>query len=524
MTDQPAPEQRPGLLDHVGAWIDSAALALSPKWAASREHYRRVHAAYEAAKPSTLRKGRREAASGDGATLRAGRSLREQARHLEQNHDLARGALAVLVANIAGGHGIGIEPQPCNKDGTINLEVADQLRKLHRDWERKKPEVTGTFRWAGAQRLAARSWVRDGEFLYQDLIGNIQGLNHRSKVPYSIELIESDLLPFELNASGDPWITMGVERNAWGERVAYHLYKQHPGDWLAVNLWSIAPGSTGIRRVSADRMHLVGLFDRIRQCRGVSIFASVLTRLDDLKDYEESERIAAKVAASMAAYIKKGRPEEYASHKGEDSPHRALKFRPGMIFDDLLPGEEIGTIDTSRPNTNLAEHRNGQLRAVASGVNTSFSSLSKAYLGSYSSQRQELVETWNNYLVLQEEFTAQFVAPVYETFVAAALAAGLLRLPSTIDLDTLDDALYIGPQMPWIDPGKESQAWERLERNGHASGPEIIRRRGESPDDVLRQEHTWRQRWKQMAMVNAADPANNAAPIPHDNTPVNNND
>jgi lambda family phage portal protein len=506
-----------------GNLLDSVIEYVSPGWAMRRAHARRVLAYYEAAKPTTTRKARKETGSGDTAVLRAGRSLREQARHLEQNHDLARGALSVLVANIVGPHGIAIEPQPRNTDGTINTELAAQIRKLWRDWS-KRPEVTWCHDWASTQRLCARAWVRDGEFLAQKVLGNVVTLDHGTRVPFSLELLESDLLPFELISWDNPTITAGVERNAWGRPVAFHVYRRHPGDWQSVNSFRLHPGSTDLKRISADRMIHTKLVDRFRQARGVSVFASVLGRLDDIKDYEESERIAAKVAASMAAFIKKGRPEEYEQQvdpaTGQTAP-RNLKFAPGMIFDDLMPGEEIGTIDTSRPNTNLEKHRNGQLRAVASGVGTTYSSLSKNYDGTYSSQRQELVEGWGVYAIIQAEFCSQFVRPVYEAFLSAATAAGLLRLTRGVDPDSLDDALYIGPQMPWIDPVKEAKSWEALERNGHASGPEIIRRRGQNPTDVLEQERQWRQQWRDAELKIATDPANDKGVQPHPTDPNN---
>jgi lambda family phage portal protein len=488
--------------------LDKLIAAVSPTWALQRAQARRVLSYYEAARPEKTRKGRKETGSGDTATLRAGRTLREQARHLEQNHDLARGALALMVANIVGPHGITIEPQPRNADGTINTDLANTIRELFRDWS-KKPEVTWCHDWPATQRLAARAWLRDGEFLAQTLIGLNQTLDHGTRVPFSLELIEADLLPWDMNQWDGPWVTAGVERNQWGRPVAFHVYRKHPGDWQTSQMYRVNPGSTDTKRIPAQNILHVKLVDRFRQARGVSVFASVLARLDDIKDYEESERIAAKVAASMAAFIKKGRPDEYPTDYENGQPvQRSMKFVPGMIFDDLLPGEEIGTIDTSRPNSNLESHRNGQLRAVASGIGCSFSSLSKNYNGTYSAQRQELVESWGVYAAIQSEFTSQFVRPVYEGFLTAALAAGLILIPPGVDANTLDDALYIGPQMPWIDPLKEASAWEKLELNGHASGPEIIRRRGQSPFDVLEQEKHWRQQWDDanLTLATAAKP------------------
>ena len=450
-----------------------------------RSNSRQPQAYYEAAKPDKYRKQRKEQGSGDVAVLRAGRSLREQARHLEQNHDLARGALQTLITNIVGPNGIGIEPQPRNAKGEIDDDLASQIKQLLRNWS-ERPEVTWEHDWPSAQRLAARTWIRDGEALAQLLEGNVTALNHGTEVPFSLELIEPDLLPLELN-SITPRITAGIERNAWGRPTQYHLYKTHPGDFgLTGYSFTLATKS-----VAADRMLHLKLVDRIGQARGVSAFASVLSRLDDIKDYEESERVAAKVAASMAAFIRKGSPDYY--NPDPDGEPRDLRFRPGIIFDDLLPGEEIGMIDSNRPNPQLETFRSGQLRAIASGIGCTYSSLSKNYNGTYSAQRQELVEGWGVYGVLTSEFISKFVRPVYQRFIRSAVTAGLLRLPSGISLSNLDDALYLGPQMPWIDPLKEASAWEKLESNLHASGPEIIRKRGQNPMDVLEQEARWRR-------------------------------
>jgi lambda family phage portal protein len=264
--------------------------------------------------------------------------------------------------------------------------------------------------------------------------------------------------------------------------------------------------------------------DRIGQRRGVSEFASVITRLEDVKDYEESERIAAKIAASMAAYIKKGSPDLYELKTDENGEveQRSMRFQPGMVFDDLQPGEEIGTIDTNRPNTNLQAHRDSQLRAVAAGVGASYSAISRNYNGTYSAQRQELVEQWVDYQVLAEEFTAQFVQPMYEEFVAVAAASGLIPRSMMLELETgsLDDALYIGQQMPWIDPVKEADAFAQLEENHYRSAPEIIRRRGGNPVSVLDQQAKWNQMLKERNLDAPAPMP--AAPQPNQEEQPNN--
>jgi lambda family phage portal protein len=334
--------------------------------------------------------------------------------------------------------------------------------------------------------LLARSWLRDGDVFAQQIMGQVPYLDHGTKVPLSLEMLEADLVPFEYSLP--PTIIQGIEMNTWGRPVGYWVLLQPPGD--VFQGFAIIP--TNMKRIPADRMLHIKCVDRIRQIRGVSVFASCFERLDDLKDYEESERIAAKVAASMAAYIKKGAPEDYPTSQDPDKPLRDLRFRPGMVFDDLLPGEEIGTIDTKRPNPNLLAFRQGQMRGLASGANASYSSIARDYNGTYSSQRQEMVESYSSYATLGAEFTSRIVRPTYKTFVALSIAAGVTKVPSDVYLPSVNDALYVGPQMPWIDPESEAASWVILEAAGYASGPEIIRRRGMNPHDVRAQEKRWR--------------------------------
>jgi lambda family phage portal protein len=480
-------------------WLDSVIASISPERAVRRLQARRVLAAYEAAKPTTLRKQSRDAGSGDRWVAQAGPNLRNQARFLDANHDLAKGVLNALVNNTVGANGIGIEPQPRTFGGEIHDGLADALLKYWKDWC-KNPECTGIEDWPGAQRLLARSWFRDGEVFTKDLTGNVPFLDHATQVRFTLEMLEADMLPLVLDDYAKN-LVQGIQRNAWGKATTYHFYRNYPGD---INVFS----GRGLETVpvSADRINHLRTRERISQMRGVSVFAAVMTRLDDIKDYEESERIAAKIAASMAAFIKKGQPDMYEANS--DGSARSLRFQPGMVFDDLMPGEEIGTIDTNRPNPQLIEYRKGQLRAVASGTGANYSTIARDYDGSYSSQRQELVEGWANYQVLTAEFIKAMAQPVWKTFVRMAIVDGLVKVPADIDPITLDDALFIGPSMPWIDPLKEVKGNSEGERNAYIAGPEIIRRRGGNPRDVLEQEARWRRMLKDKGLIAASDPAN----------------
>jgi len=462
--------------------LDRTIEVFSPESALRRETARRIlqaQRAYEASQPSRLRKIKTDAGSGDAIMERAGETLRLQARYLDENHDLARGVLNCLVNNVVG-RGITIEPQVKRADGELAKPINDQLIELWEEWTRF-PEVTWELNWNHMLRLLARCWFRDGEVLVKHIEGTSNTINHGTLVPYSLELIEADYLPFDLSDQKKR-IIHGVEKNAWRRPLAYYLYKEHPGDSHRF----VTKQDT--KRFPAEKIIHLKTVDRIAQTRGVSVFASVLTRMEDIKDYELSERLAAKVAASICAYIRKSLDGPVNALTTDDSGNRLMKMQPGMIFDNLLPGEEIGMIDSNRPNAMLEQFRNSQLRAVAAGTATSFSSISKDYNGTYSAQRQELVEQSVHYAVMREYFVERCVRPIWERFVEMAVLSGKLDAPEAeINQMSLKKAGFQGPTMPWIDPQKEVTAEEKAVQAGFKSRSQVIRERGGNPQDVFEQ-------------------------------------
>ena len=477
----------------VGRQLDSLVAIVAPGYAHQRAAHRfALTKGYEAASPSHLRKFSYGNESGDELARAGAMPVREQARHLQRNYDLARGILRTMANFTVGANGIQVEPQPRrlnDPDKAIHDEFAEEISESWKDWCRK-PEVTWTLSFAQVQRLAFMSMYRDGEVFSQTLEGFIPTLDHGTIVPFSVELLEADHVPLYLD---DParGIYQGVEINTWRRPRAYYVLKEHPGNTFAGRV-----NSNDYKRIPADRMLHPRLIDRIGQLRGVSEFASIINRLADAKEYEDSERIAAKVASSMAAAIKKGDPAAYgqvgtAGDEFTTPDNRQMRFQPGMIFDDLLPGESIEVIDSKRPNQGLDAFIQTLTRRLAAGAGASYSSISKNYNGTYSSQRQELVESWISYSVLAEHFAAQFVRPIFERWLNVGITSGRLRLPPDVDPLSLDDALYQAQAMPWIDPLKEANANQVLEEALHASGPEIIRRRGGNPLDVARQSRRW---------------------------------
>lgn len=448
-----------------------------------RQRNEAVTRAYEAAQSSQYWPKRGDAKSGNAAIEAAGSSLRQWSRYLDENHDLVVGIFDELTKKIVG-CGARIEPMVRGPDGKLNMAANLRLRELWKDWTQSMPESSRTLTWSMVEALACRSLFRDGEFMVQHLDAGAP-IKHRAQVPYSIEIIEADYLPFDLYRVSTPTqnrITHGVELTDWREPVAYYMYREHPGDVGMLSSTGISGLITDYKRVSADNITHAKFVRRFGQVRGVPILHACLRRIEDIKEYEESERVAARVAAAFCAVIT--RSTDFQGMSSTDSAgSRIMEMNPGMIFDQLLPGEDVKTIGSNRPNANLEPFRNSQIRAVAAGTGTSFSSVSRSYNGSWSSQRQELVDCWTGYEMAQEMLFGMFHRPVWKRFVTMAVAAGLVPVKG-VDMQTLFAADITGPAMPWIDPTKEVEAQGRQVAYGFKSRHMVIRENQYDPADV----------------------------------------
>ncbi|MBF6981640.1 phage portal protein, partial [Pasteurella multocida] len=99
--------------------IEKIIAEISPGWAAQRVRSRLVFNAYEAAMPNRTHKAKREKGAANTSVKQSAVSLREQARALDQDHDIVIGILDKLEERVIGSKGIHIEPQPLNLDGEV---------------------------------------------------------------------------------------------------------------------------------------------------------------------------------------------------------------------------------------------------------------------------------------------------------------------------------------------------------------------------------------------------------------------
>lgn len=181
-----------------------------------------------------------------------------------------------------------------------------------------------------------------------------------------------------------PNIRGGVEIDADGAPVAYHIREAHIGDW-----WSGAKTMTW-RRIPREtawgRPHVVHDFDHERgaQHRGNGILTPVVQRLKMLVKYDQSELEAAILNAIFAAYIESPYDPEmiqsalgenfeeglgaYQDGRAEFHNDRRLTLQNGARMPILYPGERITTVNAARPYSNFEVFESAVLRNFSSGI------------------------------------------------------------------------------------------------------------------------------------------------------------
>lgn len=459
----------------IAKTIDGLVAALAPRVAVKRAKARALLRYYEAAQPSNYHKALNGGgASADATVAPAADKLRTWSRYLDENHDLAIGIFDTLVNRIVG-EGLTVEPVPRRRNGKLIEGLARDLREL---WELfwRWPEASRQLPGPELERLVCRSWLRDGDKFIHHVLGTDAAIRHASEVSYSLELLEADYVPMLLTQDN---IVNGIEMNAWKQPTFYHVYRDHPGDMNRIGLGTYR---TDTKPVPAQYMSHLKFARRTRQTRGVPIIHGVINRLDNIRDYEESESIAARVTAAFSVWIERNPELALGGLTAEADGTIPFEMQSGMIVDGLAPGEKPVSVGMERPNPELSNFRNAMLRAVASGSSTSYSSISKDYNGTYSAQRQELVESVPGYNKLRQYFIAVGMKPIWRNFTSMAISQGLIKLPKGVTPDMVANAVEIrGPGLPWIDPKKEIEADILAIDNGIKSRHQVIRERNGDP-------------------------------------------
>lgn len=449
-------------------WVDRAIGAISPGWEIRRLRARiaadLVRRHYEGA--ST---GRRTQAwnrsAGDANTVigPALSNLRTSARDLVRNNPYAESALSTIVDH-AVGWGIEPKPEPMN----VRAQQAWQA------WaDSTACDAEGRHNFAGLTKLVMRTVVESGEVLIRR---RLRRPEDDLPIPLQLQVLDPDFLDttkdtaFTLPGSGGSRIIQGVEFDALGRRVAYWLYREHPGSSL-----STMPDSV---RVPAESVLHVFRPLRPGQVRGPSWFAPVLLAMKDWDEFADATLVKQKIAACLAVLMSDPAGTNAPLGEADDTASPPIDMlSPGAVL-NLPPGRTVSVVNPPRVDEYDAYAKN-VLRSIAAGLGVTYEDMTGDYANMpFSAARMSRIRHWSRVEDWRWRLLIpQFCDPVWNWAMQAAVAG--LVLPS------MPQARWSAPPAPMVDPAVEGLALQRLVRSGFLTLSEALRERGYDPKEVL---------------------------------------
>ncbi len=406
--------------------------------------------------------------------------LRQRSRDAYMGIPTASAALKTMRTNVVAG---GLMPSP-------QID-ADYLRLTNEQAEALQAQILREFAlWADTpvcdadrvdnfyklQQLAFLSYLMNGDAFA------LLPMKEQPGQPYSlrVRVIEADrvcspdsydrLAPCEVKGHRVHSIVQGVETDADGMVIAYWICNQHPLSSLSNQAGALewtrveAYGSSGRPNV----LHVMNR-ERAGQRRGVPVLAPVLEALKQLGRYTEAEITAAVISAMFTVFIQSATVQD-GKPIGEALPPEQLidaqdqgtiELGNGAIV-ALNPGETVEFAKPEHPNSGYDAFFNAMVKEIGAALEIPPEVLEKQFTQNFSSARGSLNEFWRTCGMQRDWFSDDFCQPVYEAWLAEAVARGRIKAPGFFGDPAIRkayaDCKWNGPSRTALNPSQEVEA------------------------------------------------------------------
>ena len=400
------------------------------------------------------------------------RMLVARSRDAMRNHLVARAAITRLRTNVVG-TGLVCRAQVDSEALGLSEEEADALNgQLDRLWslyadDPRECDAEATLNHYQLQALVLVSSLVAGDVLVASPDQERAGCIFSTR----LQLIESDRVSNPNGGMDRVDLVDGVEFDALGAPVAYHVCTGYPGEHLAGKTlgWerlTAFGAETGRRRV----LHVLADKERPGQKRGMPYLAPVLEPLQKLERYSSAELMAAVISAMFTVFIKKGSefsagnlPMTALSEERPDGDNTAdgeLSLGEGAVV-DLGVGEEPVVANPGRPNAQFDPFFTAVVKEIGAALELPLEELLLHYSSSYSAARAAMLQAWRFYSLRRWWLACDFCQPSRELVIDEAVARGLIDLPGYGDpakRKAYCQSIWIGPARGAIDELKEANA------------------------------------------------------------------
>ena len=209
-----------------------------------------------------------------------------------------------------------------------------------------------------------------------------------------------------------------------------------------------------------------------------------------LSGFENAAVTAARLGAANNYTITTATGTEFVGDAANED-FNITSVEDGDIF-QMPEGWEFKSIDHNYPNIDTGDFIKASLRGSASGMGpygASYNAIGNDLEGvSFSSIRVAVQEEREAWKALQGWMIDSFLMPVFREWLTFAVPLGKISGAGFTfqmsRLENLQNVQFLGRRWEWIDPLKDARANETLNKMQVKPRAEIIRERGNDPDDI----------------------------------------
>ena len=326
--------------------------------------------------------------------------------------------------------------------------------------------------FAEIERQAVRSLLIEGEFL---------AVIHRSRKGLAINPVDPRRMPVRLNETkGAGQIAMGVEMDADGRIVAYHLTKptkdfQHD---------ALNSDVVNTERFAADAVIYLSAKEYPEQLRGIPMLASIMGRARNLDEYAATELERASIDSRNAGYISAPAESGETLEPDDESDGYAVVEDDAFHLREIPDGATVVPASTNHPSGVFQPFMDSQKADIAAGSGAlSSAEVSGDYSKvNFSSARMARLAAQPTFEFLRGQLVKGLHDVLFNECVKFGVMQGELG-PSAL----MRVPMWRFPAPAAIQPREQAMADHQAIADGIKSVQQIIRERGGDPDEVRRE-------------------------------------
>lgn len=413
--------------------------------------------------------------SGPNRSNTGAATIRNRARDIGRNEWIGRAISRSWASNLIG---TGI----LARFAAENPALKQQLSDLWDDWT-EVCDADGILDFYGQQNQIAQNWIESGEVFIRL---RPRRLEDGLPVPLQIQVLEADMVPaIDSTAPNGNEIVQGVEFNAFGQRVAYWMHRNHPGD---------GRGDTGQTvRVPAETVLHVYEPSRPGQVRGVSEYAPIITKLRSMSNFDDAVLHRQEIANLFAGFLEKAPSADAGAIdpltgkpvQTDLSGMPMAAMEPGTM-QELLPGESVKFSDPPDAGANYADFTRAQYQAIAAGTGLPYELLTGDLRDvSDRAMRVNIIEFRRRCQQRQWHILIpQFCRKVMRAFLDTAVLSGALSAAEARQARRVN---WVPQGWAYIHPVQDVQAQKIAVEQGFTSRTRVITERGDDPEAIDRE-------------------------------------